>query len=616
MKYCKKALAAALVTLIFFSVFSPVSVTASTPERYGRGKLGQMSNGANFQFVYDKIVSGCARAEAEIPVDISGRNIDINSDLGLIYTMVYSDYPEYFWINGSWNCTLYRQGSTEILTVKPKYTMTGTALTSARAAYDAKVSQLTAGVSGSDYDKAKILHDRLVDTVTYTSTANDQNAYGALVEGKAVCNGYARAYQHLLMKVGIQSWYVNGTSNNPSTNTPVGHAWNLVKIDGQWYYTDVTWDDQGANTFYTYFNITTQQLLDGHAISAKYVEFVPNATATAANYYVKEGRIFDSYDQAKLVALLKKDNKRTQIYITGDKNAFVTALNENLKSLAADLGAAGSYSVSYNMSSLGKGRILDVVITQKGHTHAVKETVSQANPSCLSAGTKAYYVCDCGLKFLDQGCTQQVTSDSQLEIKAKEHTPSGWKNDAANHWKECTQCGTETANTRSAHTDENGDNKCDTCGYALPVQDTGATTPGTEPEETTPVTEPTEATQPPETTPATEPTDATQPTQPTEPVGSEPTQPTEGTQATQPAGSEPTEPGETTPATESADTTPDAEPTQPTMTDPTTPTEKRGETKDPEENDAPVNWPVIVGAGGAVLVVGAVAIVIGKKKTR
>lgn len=367
MRYFKHTIAVVLVMLILVSVLPASPVSAASGVRYGREKLGQMSNGADLQYVYDQLVTGCGNAEADIQIDVTGRSIDFNSALGVIFDMFYSDYPEYFWVNGAWNASITQQDSTVTLIMTPTYTMTGSALQSARAAYEAKVNALTSGLSGSDYDKAKTLHDRLIDTVRYASTANDQNAYGALVEGKAVCNGYARAYQHLMSKAGIPAWFVSGTSINPVTNAAVGHAWNLVKLDGQWYYTDVTWDDQGENTFYTYFNIPTSQLLEGHAIGAKYQTLVPNATATAANFYVKEGRSFDTYDHAKLVSLLKKDGNKTQIYIKGNMGDFVSQLDANLLSLAADLGATGSYEISYKFSQLGHAMILDVDVSQTGN---------------------------------------------------------------------------------------------------------------------------------------------------------------------------------------------------------------------------------------------------------
>lgn len=469
MKNFKRITAVVLAFVIIALTLPTITVFAADADaRYGRTKLT-----ADQQYVYDALVTGCKDAKADIKIDISGKSIDFNKDLSFIFNMFYSDYPEYFWVTGGWGAGFEQKGSTITLTMQPTYSFTGSALTSAKSAYNAKVDELSKGLSGkSDYEKSKIIHDRLIDTVTYVSTNNDQNAYGALVEGKAVCNGYARAYQHLMNKAGIPTWFVRGSSINPSTGTSIGHAWNIVKLDGKWYYTDVTWDDQGENTFYEYLNITTSKMKQGHTLDAEYEKLVPQATATDANFYKKENREFSGYDQARLVELLKKDNNTTQIYITnGDVNGFLANLKANLLTVAKQLGASGSFSVSYGGNSLKNAVIINVVVISEGHTHKTKTTVPQVNASCLANGKKAYYVCDCGLKFSDSACTKQISSDSELEIPALSHTPSGWKNDAANHWKECTKCGSETANTRGSHADKNKDYKCDTCGYSLPKPD-------------------------------------------------------------------------------------------------------------------------------------------------
>ena len=468
MKNFKRITAVVLAFVIIALTLPTITVFAADADaRYGRTKLT-----ADQQYVYDALVTGCKDAKADIKIDISGKSIDFNKDLSFIFNMFYSDYPEYFWVTNGWSAGAEQSGSKITLTMQPTYSFTGSALTSAKSAYNAKVDELSKGLSGkSDYEKSKIIHDRLIDTVTYVSTNNDQNAYGALVEGKAVCNGYARAYQHLMNKAGIPTWFVRGSSINPSTGAPIGHAWNIVKLDGKWYYTDVTWDDQGENTFYEYLNITTSKMKQGHALDAKYEKLVPQATATDANFYKKENREFSGYDQARLVELLKKDNNKTQIYITGNINSFLNSVGTNLLTIGEQLGGKGAFTVSYSASTLQNALILNVVVVSENHTHKTKTTVKQVNATCLSNGTKAYYVCDCGLKFSDSACTKQISSDSELEIPALSHTPSGWKNDATNHWKECTKCGSETANTRGSHADKNKDYKCDTCGYGLPKPD-------------------------------------------------------------------------------------------------------------------------------------------------
>lgn len=464
MKNFKRTVAVALAIFILTLTLPTVSVFAADADMsYGRTKLN-----ADQQYVYDAIVNGCKEAKADIEINLTGKNIDFYNDLGKILTMFYSDTPEYFWYSGGWSASY--DGRT--LTISLLYTMTGATLNSAKLAYNKKVSDLTKGLGGkSDYEKSKVLHDRLIDAVTYIDTANDQNAYGALVEGKAVCNGYARAYQHLMKEVGIPAWYVRGVSANPSTGAQIGHAWNLVKLDGKWYYTDVTWDDQGENTFYEYLNITTEKMARAHSLDFAYISCVPQATSTNANYYKIEDREFTKYDQAKLVNLLKKDNNKTQIYVNGDVNSFIASVNEDMLNIGKQLGGDGAFQILYSTSTLNNAVIIDVSVIPEGHIHKVKTSAKQENASCLANGTKAHYICDCGLKFLDSACRTPISSDSELMIPAKAHTPSGWKNDATNHWKECTGCGSETANTRGGHIDRNKDNKCDICSYALPVVD-------------------------------------------------------------------------------------------------------------------------------------------------
>ena len=210
---------------------------------------------------------------------------------------------------------------------------------------------------------------------------------------------------------------------------------------------------------------------DDHTLGDEYKTIVPNATATAANYYKIENREFTQYNRARLVELLKKDNNSTQIYVNGNVDTFIHSVGADLLEIGKQLGGKGSFSVSSSYSTLKNALVVTITLINGSHTHSAKTTVKQENATCLANGTKAHYVCECGLKFSDASCTKQVNSTSELIIPAKAHTPSAWKNDATGHWKECTTCGTETANTRGDHTDKNKDNKCDTCAYSLPVAD-------------------------------------------------------------------------------------------------------------------------------------------------
>ena len=583
MKSLHKSVSLILVLLILLMCFPAFSASAADADmRYGRKKLGETANGAALQYVYDKLVEGCT-ANTPTTIDLSHATHKVPVDVfkSLIFPMFYSDYPEYFWLgNGGYSFSY--DGGNIIQSFTPGYASGISNLASAKTAYNSKVASLTQGLSGSDYDKAKTLHDRLIDTTAYVSGANDQNAYGALVEGKAVCNGYSRAYQHLLQKAGIPAWYVQGTSVNPSTGNSESHAWNLVKLDGQLYYTDVTWDDQDPYTFYTYFNITTEQLLEDHTIGDLYAPLVPQAPANAANYYVKENLIFTGFDQPRLVNLLKS-SKSVQFYIKGDVELFLYSLNTSLLSIGEQLGGTGAFQISYSTVVLGNAMILDVVLVSENHTHAAKTAIAQVNATCLSAGTKAYYICDCGSRFLDSACTQQISDDSQLNIPASAHTPSVWRYDAINHWKQCTFCGSEIAGTWSAHADGNNDYKCDTCNYTLPVPDeSGNVNVGGGNGGNTSENNGGSATQDPDNTTPTESVDSGN---------------------TEPGQTEPTEDGGSTAPSE--DNAP-SDGTKP-ATGESTPSEETGKDTPPKKNSSLI-W-ILIG-GAAVVIAAAVAAVV------
>ena len=87
--------------------------------------------------------------------------------------------------------------------------------------------------AGNDYEKIKMAHDYLIENVEYVNGYD--GAYSALCLGKAVCNGYAAAFQLMMEELGIPCFMVS--------NSELAHVWNCVYLDGYWYDIDVTWDD-------------------------------------------------------------------------------------------------------------------------------------------------------------------------------------------------------------------------------------------------------------------------------------------------------------------------------------------------------------------------------------
>lgn len=100
-------------------------------------------------------------------------------------------------------------------------------------------------VQDSDWKKVKRIHNWLISNVEYDEEETNENRYnicGALFDGKAVCEGYARALKYLLEQVGVPCLLIAGIGTN-SDGITESHAWNYVQLNNKWYAIDATWDD-------------------------------------------------------------------------------------------------------------------------------------------------------------------------------------------------------------------------------------------------------------------------------------------------------------------------------------------------------------------------------------
>ncbi|MCY6959148.1 transglutaminase domain-containing protein [Clostridium brassicae] len=143
----------------------------------------------------------------------------------------------------------------------------------------------------SDYEKELAIHDYIANNSSYDKRIFTNNIpiesytdYGILIKGVGVCSGYARAMYRLLNMAGVECLYVVGYGLDDSTSVP--HAWNMVKIEGEYYHLDVTWDDPIVSSgkdivTYNYFNLTDEKMqLDHSWDSKKY----PKCTSTKYTY--------------------------------------------------------------------------------------------------------------------------------------------------------------------------------------------------------------------------------------------------------------------------------------------------------------------------------------------
>jgi len=125
----------------------------------------------------------------------------------------------------------------------------------------------------TDYQKELAIHDYLVKNCEYDDGLlsvlgvhgkNAENPYGALIDGKAICSGYTTSFQMFMDMLEIPCKSIKAGDADDEE-----HAWNMVMIDGKWYYVDVTWDDpipdkKGRPTRHSYFNVTYDIMAERH----------------------------------------------------------------------------------------------------------------------------------------------------------------------------------------------------------------------------------------------------------------------------------------------------------------------------------------------------------------
>ena len=181
---------------------------------------------ADEKSVYDAIYPGASEAKKEITISGKFENIVIrNAVLALMH-----DHPEFMWIQGGYSYSYYENQN------MTKLGLDYNAFASDPAKYKKEMED-AAAVLISEARKYKTpeameryLFEQLKTNTDYTHSDYDQTAYSALVWRMSVCKGSAMALKYLLNQVGIPSFVVSSDD----------HAWNIVQINGQWYYADAS----------------------------------------------------------------------------------------------------------------------------------------------------------------------------------------------------------------------------------------------------------------------------------------------------------------------------------------------------------------------------------------
>ncbi len=271
------------------------------------------------QKLYLEIYRSLQRMETDTAVS----TLDID-ELNTVFQYVLADHPELFYVEG-YQYTQYTTGDVLTkLTFTGTYTMTWEDVQQTMQRIETVAEQMTVPLAQitDQYTIIRYLYDSLIIATEYDSNAeNNQNIQSVFLDGRSVCQGYAKAMQYLLQKEGIQTLLVTGQTNGE------GHAWDLVLADGEYYYLDPTWGDASYSKAeestenvripsinYDYFLVTTQELEKTHQLDESIP--LPECMADADNYYVHEGLYLDTYNEDQIKWIFEKARQSQTGYIT------------------------------------------------------------------------------------------------------------------------------------------------------------------------------------------------------------------------------------------------------------------------------------------------------------
>lgn len=290
----------------------PEQKRSEQPEGISVGKYAYEQLEPSEQVVYDEMLSAILNQEEKVRLSTTDTEV-----MRRAYGAVCSDYGGLFWVEG-YVFTQYTRGEEKVsLEFSPKYTMTREERQETQEQIDSIVEAWLAGISISDtdYEKAKYVYEILALNTEYVEDAQDsQNIISVFIRQKTVCQGYACAVQYLLGQLGIQSVIVSGKALGEP------HAWNLICLDGDYYYMDATWGNNGyrnregvETSFidYNYMAMTTTEMQMGHEPDQELK--LPECTAVLNNYYIKEGYYIEEWNQEKMGDMLAKAWEKREV---------------------------------------------------------------------------------------------------------------------------------------------------------------------------------------------------------------------------------------------------------------------------------------------------------------
>ena len=270
----------------------------------------------------------------ETYVDLSDLHINTNQIYNIIYSFINRN-AEYFYVSP----VVFAKGSLIKLNYRKEYTLED------KKEFEEAASKILAGVKPewNNEQKALYLHDVLITGMDYDFSMDKYNAYNALVEHSAVCQGYSLAYEYLCEHAGMICTVVYTDQG--------GHAWNLVEINGKGYYVDCTWDDPVGSV--------TSPLYKMRVNHSNFLK--------SQNYFLEHGHIGNDW----------MDYKGDLLFGAYNNTSYDTAYFNNSNSVIVPMGNQWAFVNEYDSKvyvhdySTGTNKVIATIGESKWSSHSV-----------------------------------------------------------------------------------------------------------------------------------------------------------------------------------------------------------------------------------------------------
>jgi hypothetical protein len=238
-----------------------------------------------------------------------------------IFSYVTADHPEIFWIDGYKITHSSRNDKVISIDFSMKTTMDEEEISTMQKKIAKYVKECLANINDtmSDYEKIRYIYEYIITNTEYKlDSENNQNICSVFVGGESVCQGFSVATQYLLESCGIESVTITGEAKNRGS-----HAWNLVKLEGEYYYLDTTW---GSPSFsknvtisdniitYDYFCSNETDMSISHTPNDDIP--LPNCNSDKYSYYNQEGFLFIQWSREDFTKSLQKSIQNGKNYLS------------------------------------------------------------------------------------------------------------------------------------------------------------------------------------------------------------------------------------------------------------------------------------------------------------